>query len=128
VPQFLSQEWLDLQTKYAQELPDRSGVSARLQYKITGAPGGEVTFHTVIVDGRIAENALGEDANTEFAMTLPYKEFVRVTKGEVDASALFMQGKLKVVGSTRTLMTLMPMTESAEYREFLARVSAETQY
>jgi len=124
----LSQEWLDLQTKYAQELPERPEVSARLQYKITGGPGGEVTFHTVIVDGRIAENALGEDANTEFAMTLPYKEFVRVAKGEVDASALFMQGKLKVVGSTRTLMTLMPMTQSSQYRELTAKLSAETDY
>lgn len=128
MPQFLSQEWLDLQTKYAQELPERPGVSARLQYKITGAPDGEVTFHTVIDNGRISENAIGEDAATDFAMTLPHKEFVRVAKGEVDASALFMQGKLKVVGSTRTLMALLPMTQSPEYRELTAKLSAETEY
>lgn len=128
MPQFLSQEWLDLQTKYAQELPERPGVSARLQYKITGAPDGEVTFHTVIDNGRISENAIGEDAATDFAMTLPRKEFVRVAKGEVDASALFMQGKLKVVGSTRTLMALLPMTQSPEYRELTAKLSAETEY
>ena len=128
MPQFLSQEWLDLLTKYAQELPDRPGASARLQYKVTGAPGGEVTFHTVIENGKIRENSLGEDANTEFAMTLPYKEFARVAQGEVDANAMFMQGKLKVVGSTRTLLTLMPVTQSAKYRELTAKVSAETQY
>ena len=128
MPQFLSQEWLDLQTKYAQGLPSRPGASARLQYKITGAPGGEVTFHTVIENGKILENAFGEDADTDFAMTLPYKDFSRVAKGEVDANAMFMQGKLKVVGSTRTLLTLMPMTQSIEYRELTEKVSAETQY
>jgi len=128
VPQLLSQEWLDLQTKYGQELPDRPGVSARLQYKITGAPGGDVTFHTVVENGKIRESSLGEDANTEFAMTLGYKDFTRVARGELDANALFMQGKLKVVGSTRTLLTLMPVTQSAEYRALTEKVSAETQY
>jgi len=128
VAQFLSQEWLDLQTKYAESLPERQGATARLQYKITGGPGGEVTFHTVIENGRVIENALGEDPQTDFAMTLPYKEFTRVAKGEVDASAMFMQGKLKVVGSARTLLSLMPLTQSAEYRDLTAKVSAETQY
>lgn len=128
MPPFLSQEWLDLQTKHAQDLPERPGATARLQYKITGAPGGEVTFHTVIEDGKLVENALGEDADTDFAMTLGYKDFVRVAKGEVDPNALFMQGKLKVVGSTRTLLSLMPLTESDEYRDVTAKVSADTQY
>ena len=128
MPPFLSQEWLDLQTKYAQELPVRRDASARLQYKITGAPGGEVTFHTVIENGQIRESSLGEDANTDFAMTLGYKDFVKVAHGELDANALFMQGKLKVVGSTRTLLTLMPLTQSPEYRELTKKVSAETQY
>ena len=128
MPQFLSQEWLDLQKKFAQELPERPGASARLQYKITGAPGGEVTFHTVIENGRIRESTVGEDAGTEFAMTLGYKDFVRVAKGEIDASSMFMQGKLKVVGSTAVLLALMPVTQSAEYRELTAKVSAETQY
>jgi putative sterol carrier protein len=128
VPQFLSQEWLDLQAKYAQELPERSGVSARLQYKVTGAPDGDVMFHTVIEDGRIVENTLGEDSDTEFAMTLGYKDFARTAKGELDANALFMRGTLKVVGSTRTLLALMPLTQSSEYKAMTAKVSAETQY
>ena len=126
--QFLSQEWLDLQTKYADSLPERKGATARLQYKITGGPGGEVTFHTVIENGRVIENALGEDPQTDFAMTVGYKDFVKTAQGAVDASALFMQGKLKVVGSTRTLLSLMPLTQSTEYRDLTAKVSAETQY
>ena len=128
MPQFLSQEWLDLQAKYAQELPERPGATARLQYKITGAPGGDVTFHSVIENGKVLENTLGEDPETEFAMTLGYKDFVKVANGELDANALFMQGKLKVVGSTRMLLSLMPLTQSPEYRELTKKVSAETQY
>jgi putative sterol carrier protein len=128
VPQFLSQEWLDLQAKYAQELPERPGATARLQYKITGGPDGDVTFHSVIENGKVLENTLGEDPKTEFAMTVGYKDFARTAKGELDTNALFMRGTLKVVGSTRTLLALMPMTQSAEYKSLTEKVSAETQY
>jgi hypothetical protein len=39
-----------------------------------------------------------------------------------------MQGKLKMVGSTATLLTLMPLTQSAEYRAVLDKVDAATDY
>lgn len=44
---FLTQEWLDLQKDLAQEFPERPGATARMQYKVTGTPEGDVTFHTV---------------------------------------------------------------------------------
>ena len=37
---FLSQEWLDLQKDLGQEFPERPGATARMQYKVTGAPDG----------------------------------------------------------------------------------------
>src|SRR5438445_210155 len=62
---FLSQEWLDLQRDRAQEFPERPGATARMQYKITGGPDGDVAFYTVIDNGKILENALGEDPQAE---------------------------------------------------------------
>jgi putative sterol carrier protein len=128
VAKFLSQEWLDLQTQFGRDLPSRPGVSARLQYKVTGTPEGDVSFHTVIEDGKIVAGALGDDDTADVAHTVVYKDFVKTAKGEVAASAAFMQGKLKMVGSTGTLLALMPLTQSAEYKAVLEKVDAATDY
>ena len=125
---FLTQEWLDLQQKLAQEFPERPGATARMQYKVTGGPDGDVTFHTVIDNGKIIESALGEDAQAEFTMTVGYDDFAKSSKGELDANAAFMQGKIKVTGNMGKLMSLMPLTQSPEYKAIAEKVSAETDY
>ena len=125
---FLTQEWLDLQQKLAQEFPERPGATARMQYKITGGPDGDVIFYTVVDNGKIIENALGEDAQADFTMTASYDDFAKSSKGELDANAAFMQGKLKVTGNMGKLMALMPLTQSPEYKAIAEKVSAETEY
>jgi predicted lipid carrier protein YhbT len=128
VAKFLTQDWLDLQVELAKDLPARPGVTARTQYRVTGTPDGDVTFHVVVEDGRIVGGAIGDDQDADVSHTVTYKDFVPAAKGDVDANALFMQGKLKMVGSTATLLTLMPLTQSAEYRAVLDKVDAATDY
>jgi putative sterol carrier protein len=128
VAKFLSQEWLDLQQEVGASFPERPGASARVQYKITGTPDGDVTFCTVIDNGRIVHSSLGEDASADLTMTVVYKDFLNVAKGEVEAAAAFMQGRLKMVGSSGTLMSLMPLLESSEYKAAVEKVSAATEY
>jgi putative sterol carrier protein len=125
---FLSQEWLDLQKKLGQEFPERPGATARMQYKVTGGPEGDVLFFTVIENGKMLENSLGEDPQAEFTMTSTYDDFAKSSKGELDANAAFMQGRLKVTGNMGKLMSLMPLTQSAEYKTIAEKVSAETEY
>ncbi len=125
---FLTQEWLDLQKEKAQEFPERPGATARMQYKITGGPDGDVTFFTVIENGKIIENAVGEDPQAEFTMVTSYDDFAKSSKGELDANAAFMQGRLKVTGNMGKLMSLMPLTQSPEYKAIAEKVSAETEY
>jgi len=125
---FLSQEWLDLQKDLAQEFPERPGASARMQYKVTGAPDGDVTFHTVIENGKVLENALGEDDQAEFTMAVGYDDFAKVSRGELDANAAFMQGRIKVTGNMGKLMSLMPLTQSAEYKAIAGKVNESTEY
>jgi putative sterol carrier protein len=125
---FLSQEWLDVQKDLAQEFPERPGASARMQYKVSGAPDGDVTFHTVIENGKILENALGEDDQAEFTMAVGYDDFAKVSQGELDANAAFMQGRIKVTGNMGKLMSLMPLTQSAEYKAIADKVNESTEY
>jgi len=125
---FLSQEWLDAQASEASSFPERPGASARMQYKVTGAPDGDVTFHTVIENGRIVENALGDDSSADFTRTVPYRDFAEINKGELDGEAAFMQGRVKVAGDMGKVMALIPLTHSPEYRTALEKLDARTEY
>jgi putative sterol carrier protein len=125
---FLTQEWLDLQKELAQEFPERPGATAHMQYKITGAPDGDVAFYTVIENGKILDNTLGDDAEAEFTMTVSYDDFAKTSKGELDANAAFMQGRLKVTGNMGKLMSLMPLTQSPEYKAIASNLNDQTEY
>ncbi len=125
---YLSQEWLDLQKEIGQEFPERPGATARMQYVVTGSPEGDVKYYSVIENGKMVENSLGEDPQAEFTLTSTYSDSVSVLKGELDANAAFMQGKMKVTGNMGKLMALMPLTQSAEYKAISVKVAEKTEY
>jgi putative sterol carrier protein len=125
---YLSQEWLDLQKELAQEFPERPGASAHMQYVVTGAPEGDVKYYAVIENGKMVENSLGEDPAAEFTLSQTYDDSVKILKGELDANAAFMQGKLKVTGNMGKLMSLMPLTQSPEYKAISSKVADQTEF
>ena len=51
--------------------PERPGATPRMQYVVTGAPDGDVKYYTVIENGKITREQLGEDADAEFTLTAP---------------------------------------------------------
>lgn len=124
---YLTQEWLDLQKELAQEFPERPGATARMQYRVTGGPDGDIVYHQVIEDGKMLESQLGEDPETEFTISQTYDDSVKILKGELDANAAFMQGKMKVDGNMGKLMSLMPLTQSPEYKAIQAKVAEQTE-
>ena len=125
---YLSQEWLDLQRELAQEFPERPGATARMQYVVTGAPEGDVKYFTVIDNGTIVENTLGSDEQAEFTLTTTYDDSVKILKGDLDANAAFMQGRMKVTGNMGKLMSLMPLTQSPDYKAIQTKVAEQTEY
>ena len=125
---YLSQEWLDLQRELAQDFPERPGATARMQYVVTGAPEGDVRYFTVIDNGKMLENTLGTDDQAEFTLTTTYDDSVKIAKGELDANAAFMQGRIKVTGNMGKLMALMPLTQSPEYKDIASKVAAQTEF
>jgi len=125
---YLSQEWLDEGRKLAQEFPERPGATARMQFAVTGAPDGDVKYYQVLENGKILESTLGEDANADFTMTSSYDDSVKIQKGELDPNAAFMQGRMKVTGNMGKLMSLMPLTQSAEYKGIQQKINEITEY
>ena len=128
MPKWLTQEWLDEGTRLAETQPVRAGATARLQYVVTGGPDGEVKYYWIVEDGRLIENRLGELADAEVTLTETYDDAMRMQKGELDANAAFMQGKIKVTGDVAKLMALLPITMSPEFAEFQQTVLAMTEF
>jgi putative sterol carrier protein len=128
VSKYLSQEWLDEGRELAKDQPERPGASAKMQYVITGGPDGDVKYYWVLENGKLIESKLGEVADADFTMTIGYDDSVSIAKGELDANAGFMQGKVKVAGNMGKLMTLMPLTMSPEYKALQAKVQELTEF
>jgi putative sterol carrier protein len=125
---YLSQEWLDESRKLAEDQPERPGASTRMQYVVTGGPEGDTKYYWVLENGKLIEAQLGELPDAEITLTLSYDDSVKVQKGELDANAAFMQGRMKVTGNMAKLMQLMPLTNSADYKELQEKVRAITEY
>lgn len=130
MPAYLSQEWLDAGRELAQEFPERPGATARLQYQVTGSPEGDVHYYWVVENGKLRESTLGDDPDTEITLAMTYEDAVKMQKGELDANAAFMQGRIKVVPGSNMgkLMSLLPLTQSPEYKAIQAKIDAVTDY
>jgi putative sterol carrier protein len=125
---YLTQEWLDIGKELSQEFPERPGATARMQFVTTGAPEGDVAYYQVLENGKILESVLGEDPNADFTITSTYDDSVKIAKQELDANAAFMQGRMKVTGNMGKLMSLMPLTQSPEYKAIQAKIAEQTDF
>lgn len=125
--ELLTQDWLDAQREATQQLPERPGASATIEYRVSGGPDGEVVFHTVLTDGRITWNALGPaTSDADFTVLVPYAEYVAIVRGELDQNVGFMQGRVKVTGNIGRMLSVLPVTTSAEWRAAADEVLART--
>ena len=130
MPKYLTQEWLDAGRELAQEFPERAGATARLQYQVTGTPGGDVHYYWVVENGKLQESTLGDDPDAEITLSMSYDDAVKMQKGELDANAAFMQGRIKVVPGSNMgkLMSLLPLTQSPEYKSIQSKINDITEY
>jgi hypothetical protein len=127
---YLSQEWLDESRKLAEDQPVRPGATAKMQYVVTGGPEGDVKYYWVLEDGKLLESQLGEAADADFTLTMTYEDAKKVQTGELDPNAAFMQGRIKVVPGSNMgkLMSLLPLTQSPEYKAIQAKINDITEY
>jgi putative sterol carrier protein len=125
---YLTQEWLDEGRKLAESQPERPGATARIQYVVTGGPDGDIRYYWVLENGKLVESKLGEIDDADFTLTTSYADSVAIQKGELDANAAFMQGRMKVTGNMGKLMQLMPLTNSPEYRQLQEQIRAITEF
>ena len=128
MPKWLSQEWLDEARKLAESQPERPGASARMQYVVTGGPDGDIKYYWVLENGKLLESQLGEMPDPEVTLTQSYEDALKIQKGELDANAAFMQGRVKVTGNMAKLMSLLPLTNAPEYKALQEQIQGITDY
>lgn len=104
---FLSQEWADDALAALNGSDDVrgaiKGVQLCIQQVVTGAPDGEVSYWTKIDDGAVS-GAIGAASDADVTITQDYDTAVAMNKGDLNAQAAFMQGKLKVTGNMGKLL------------------------
>ena len=127
MPKYLTQEWMDTAKSLAQDFPETPGATVRMQQVVTGAPDGDVKYYTVIENGKTLEQSLGEDPQADVTLTNSYEDAVKIMKGELDANAAFMQGRVKVTGNMAKIMALMPLTNKPEYKAIQEKLRSETE-
>lgn len=125
---WLTQEWLDEYKLLAESQPTRPGATATIQYEIIDGPDGQVDYYWVVDEGKLIECQLGKLDEPELILTQTYEDAMAIQKGDLDATAAFMQGKVRVVGNMGKLMALLPVTTSSEYRELQKEVVAKTEF
>ena len=53
---------------------------------------------------------------------------MKIQRGDLDANAAFMQGRVKVGGNMGKMMVLLPLTMSPEYKEIQEKIREITEY
>jgi len=104
---FLSSQWADDALNALNGSDDVrgaiKGVELCIQQVVTGAPDGEVSYWTKFAGGSVT-GAIGEASDADVTITSDYETAVAMNKGELNAQAAFMQGKLKVTGNMGKLL------------------------
>jgi hypothetical protein len=125
---YLSQEWLDGARSLAAGQPERPGATARIQWLVAKGPEGDIAYWWQLEDGKLVESALGKIEEPDITLSLSYEDSVKIQKGDLDANAAFMQGRMKAAGNMATFMQLLPITNSPEYQALQAELRETAEY
>jgi alkyl sulfatase BDS1-like metallo-beta-lactamase superfamily hydrolase len=125
---YLTQDWLDETRAMGADQPERPGASVRMNWVVTGGPDGDVSYYWILENGKLLESKLGTLEDAEVTLTSTYDDSVKQIKGELDANAAFMQGRVKVTGNMAKLMSLLPLTNSPEYKQLGEKIRDITEF
>lgn len=127
---YLTQEWLDENVRLAASVPDRPGVGASMQFRVTNMPGRapDCWYSWQIDEGRVREAALGQVPDPDLTVTISYADSRLVHEGELDPNVAFMQGRLKVAGDNAKLMAVLRLAADAGQKALQQQVCGVTEW
>ncbi len=88
--------WQEIQVQLNHHPEPIKGMTTTYAFNLSGDDGG--LFGLKIVDGK-AETIQGDPGENDCALSLSVKDFKKLLTGNLNATASYMMGKLKVKGS-----------------------------
>lgn len=125
---WLSTEWFDQTRAMAADQPVRPGLSARIQYEVSGGPEGEFPYFWVIEEGRLVSSGAGSVDAPDVTLTMTWADARAMCRDELDPNVAFMQGRMKVAGSMGVMMALLPVTNTPGYHDLRRRIAEVTEF
>jgi putative sterol carrier protein len=87
--------------------PDKAGsTNATIQFDLSGDEGGK--WWVKIADGQ-ATSGRGDAENPNLTLLADARDYVKITLGQMDPTAAFMQGKLKIKGDMGLAIKMQSM-------------------
>lgn len=99
-----------------------ANVDLAVQFDVTGAPEGEVSYYLKVADGA-ATTALGPLDGLDVTVSSDYETSQAISKGELNVQMAFMTGKIKVGGNMAKIM--MHQSVLNEYTRVLSGLDIE---
>jgi putative sterol carrier protein len=125
---YLSQEFLDEAARISQGFADRPNANARIQYLVSGGPEGDISYYWVVVGGKLQEARLGELPDADFSLRMSYDTSVKIQQGGLNPNVAFMTGKMKASGNVGKLLSLMPLTQSDDFKSLQEQLRANSEF
>ncbi len=125
---WLTDEWFEETRALAANQPERPGLSARMQFIVTGGADGEVRYYWVLEDGLLSQSGAGDVDDADVTLTTARSDAMAMAKGDLDPNVAFMQGRMKVTGAMGIMMRLLPATNTPEYQELRRRIADITEF
>ncbi|MFP5255091.1 MAG: SCP2 sterol-binding domain-containing protein [Acidimicrobiia bacterium] len=122
----LTSAWLERYRELGQELPPVAGATAEVEHTVTKTPEGDVTFTIRYEDGRPTAATLAPGGHDAVRITLTHPDALAMARGELDVPTGFMQGRIKLVGSTERFLSLQGALQRDEHRALLRALAHET--
>lgn len=122
--EFLSDEWF-AQLRVDVPPGDDALDAVSIEVTVLKAPPGDVTWHLDVAEGALTASS-GARPGSNIALTVPYDDAVRVLRGEVEPSVLFMRGTMKTAGDPGLLLDVLAATATSEFHTRAAAVAAAT--
>lgn len=99
-----------------------ANVNLAVQFDVTGAPDGDVSYYLSIADGAV-DTDTGPLDDPDVTVTSDYDTSVAISKGELNVQMAFMTGKIKVGGNMAKIM--MHQTVLNDYARVLSGLDVE---
>ncbi len=125
---WLSPEWFEETRAMVAAQPLFPGLSARIVAEITDGPEGTVSCYWDVDDGRLEASAEGTVEGPDVTLTLSRKDAASLSRGDLDPSVAFMQGRLKVAGSMGVMISLLTAMNTPEYRSLRQTIADSTEF